>query len=267
MPRYSNTKKALAACITAICLTQLTSCGTTHLKNGVYENIDTAAIPDAVPKSEPKSPYGNPNTYKVGGHTYKVLKSSKSYSKTGVASWYGPQFQGQLTSTNESYNMYAMTAASPELPLPSYVRVTNLDNGRNVIVKVNDRGPFRGHRLIDVSYVAARKLGFAGAGTANVRVTAVNSSIARAQLINSRHVLTHKSHYIQVGAFSSPERAVKVKLQIKDITKNRNIYISKDLLNNRSIYRVKIGPINTLAENRKIYRLLSNSGYTVMVKS
>jgi rare lipoprotein A len=168
-------KKAFVAGILAVCLTQLISCGTTHIKNGVYESIDTAAIPNAIPKPEPVSPYGNPKTYKVDGHTYKVLKNAKTYSKIGVASWYGPQFQGHLTSTNESYNMYAMTAASLDLPLPSYVRVTNLENGYSVILKVNDRGPFRCNRVMDVSYVAARKLGFTEEGTAKVQISVIHT--------------------------------------------------------------------------------------------
>jgi rare lipoprotein A len=180
-------KETLVVYITLICLIQLTACGTAHLKkNGIYDNVDIAAIPDAVPKPEPLSPVGNKPVYKVKGHTYKILKDPKSYDKVGVASWYGPQFQGQLTSNNDSYNMYTMTAASRELPLPSYIRVTNLENGRNVVLKVNDHGPFvKQHRLLDVSYVAAKKLGFAEEGTTKVRVTIINPSTSQAEL--TRH--------------------------------------------------------------------------------
>jgi rare lipoprotein A len=183
MSASSNMKTAFAVFVTVICLSQLTSCGTLHQKNGVYENIDITAIPDAVPKPEPLSAVGNKSVYKVKGHTYKALKDAKSYNKVGIASWYGPQFQGQLTSNNDSYNMYAMTAASRDLPLPSYVSVTNLENGRNVILKVNDRGPFvKYSRVMDVSYVAARKLGFAEEGIAKVRVTIINVNEAQQQL-------------------------------------------------------------------------------------
>ena len=122
------------------------------------KNIDVTQIPNAVPKAEPKSQYGNPSSYTVNGKTYYVLKNAQGYDKKGIASWYGTKFHGQLTSTREPYNMYAMTAASTELPLPTYVRVTNLENGRQVIVKVNDRGPFDKDRIIDLSYVAAKKL-------------------------------------------------------------------------------------------------------------
>jgi len=132
-----------------------------------------ADIPNAVPKNEPLSPYGNPPEYERNGVTYHVLKSAKGYDKEGIASWYGPEFQGKRTSSGEPYDMYAMTAAHKTLPLPTYVEVTNLENGRKVIVRVNDRGPFAKNRLIDLSYVAALKLGIVASGTARVRVRAL----------------------------------------------------------------------------------------------
>lgn len=134
---------------------------------------DPASIPDAVPKQESLSPYGNPAEYEAGGHTYHVLKTSEGYEAEGVASWYGPNFQGRRTSSGETFDMYKMTAAHRTLPLPTYVEVTNLENGRKAIVRVNDRGPFKKDRLIDLSYVAAVKLGVVGTGTARVRVRAV----------------------------------------------------------------------------------------------
>lgn len=132
-----------------------------------------ADVPNAVPKKEPLSPYGNPPEYERNGVTYHVLKSAKGYDKVGIASWYGPEFQGKRTSSGEPYDMYAMTAAHRTLPLPTYVEVTNLENGRKVIVRVNDRGPFKKNRLIDLSYMAALKLGIVGSGTARVRVRAL----------------------------------------------------------------------------------------------
>jgi rare lipoprotein A len=134
---------------------------------------DAAAIPDAVPVREPLSAYGNPPEYEVDGVTYHVMDSAEGYQAEGTASWYGEEFQGRRTSSGEPYDMYAMTAAHRTLPLPTYVEVTNLENGRTVVVRVNDRGPFHADRIIDLSYAAARKLGIVGAGTARVRVRAL----------------------------------------------------------------------------------------------
>jgi rare lipoprotein A len=132
-----------------------------------------SSIPDAVPVQEERSRYGNPPEYEVFGRTYRVLNTSSGYEAEGLASWYGPDFQGRRTSSGDPYDMYAMTAAHPSLPLPTYVEVTNLGNGRTVVVRVNDRGPFHGDRIIDLSYVAAWKLGMIGHGTARVRVRAL----------------------------------------------------------------------------------------------
>lgn len=120
-----------------------------------------------------RSRFGNPKHYLINGRTYHVLPSATGYDQVGIASWYGKQFENHLTSTHERYHMLGMTAAHRRLPLPTFVRVTNLGNGKQVIVKVNDRGPFNPHRIIDLSYAAAKKLGFAKRGTARVRVTAL----------------------------------------------------------------------------------------------
>jgi len=131
-------------------------------------------VPDAVPRAEPKSRYGNPPYYDVFGKRYYVLSSSADYVERGVASWYGPGFHQVLTSTREPYDMYGMTAAHRTLPLPAYVRVTNLQNGRSVVVRVNDRGPFVGNRIIDLSYTAAAKLDMLRDGTAMVEVRSLD---------------------------------------------------------------------------------------------
>jgi rare lipoprotein A len=130
-------------------------------------------IPDALPRYEPRSAYGNPPFYDVFGKRYFVLSSSADYIERGVASWYGPGFHKIRTSTGEIYDMYGMTAAHKTLPLPAYVRVTNLQNGRSVVVRVNDRGPFVGNRIIDLSYTAAAKLDMLRDGTAMVEVRTV----------------------------------------------------------------------------------------------
>ncbi len=127
-------------------------------------------VPDMVPRAEPRSRNGNPPFYDVMGKRYFVLSSGVGYVERGVASWYGPGFHKVRTSTGEPYDMYAMTAAHKTLPLPAYVRVTNLQNGRSVVVRVNDRGPFVGNRIIDLSYTAASKLDMLRNGTAMVEV-------------------------------------------------------------------------------------------------
>ncbi|HEX4376898.1 MAG TPA: septal ring lytic transglycosylase RlpA family protein [Steroidobacteraceae bacterium] len=127
-------------------------------------------VPDAIPKFEPRSQYGNPPFYTVNGHRYTVLASSNGYVERGVASWYGTEFHGLKTSTGEPYDMFAMTAAHKTLPLPCYARVTNLTNGRSVVVRINDRGPFVDNRIIDLSYSAANRLDMIRRGTAFVQV-------------------------------------------------------------------------------------------------
>ncbi len=132
------------------------------------------SVPDAVPHIEPRSRYGNPPFYDVFGKRYYVLSSSTAYVERGVASWYGPGFHKIRTSTGEPYDMYGMTAAHTSLPLPTYVRVTNLQNGRSVVVRVNDRGPFVDNRIIDLSYTAAAKLDMLRNGTAIVEVSSID---------------------------------------------------------------------------------------------
>ena len=163
----------------------LAGCSSTPFKRpdsgGFYggDNVPTYkpqgfdAIADAIPKYEPLSRTGN-NPYTVLGQHFKPLKSSKGYVKKGVASWYGTKFHGRRTSSGEIYDMWAMTAAHPILPLPTYVEVTNLDTDKKVVVKVNDRGPFLHGRIIDLSYVAAYKLGITRRGTGNVIVKAID---------------------------------------------------------------------------------------------
>jgi rare lipoprotein A len=136
--------------------------------------IDFDAIPDAIPRAELKTQTGNPETYVIDGVTYRVLDTSAGYREEGIASWYGGYFHGRRTSSGDVYDMYLMTAAHKSLPLPTYVRVTNLTNGRSVVLRVNDRGPFVEDRIIDLSFAAASKLGMAAIGTAQVEVVALD---------------------------------------------------------------------------------------------
>jgi len=135
---------------------------------------DSRDMPDAIPRVEPKSRYGNPETYVVRGKRYRTMDSSSGHVERGVASWYGKKFHGRKTSSGERYDMYAMTAAHKSLPLPTYAKVTNLENGRTAVVRINDRGPFHGTRVIDLSYAAARKLDVVAKGTASVEVRSID---------------------------------------------------------------------------------------------
>jgi rare lipoprotein A len=137
--------------------------------------LDLDSIPDAVPRAEPRSSHGNPPYYDVFGQRYTVLPTSEGFIERGVASWYGPNFHGKSTSSGEPYDMYAMTAAHRTLPIPCYARVTNLSNGRSVIVRINDRGPFAANRIIDLSYTAAAKLDMIRAGTAFVELQTIST--------------------------------------------------------------------------------------------
>src|SRR4051812_12178223 len=152
-----------------------------------------AEIPDAVPKDERPHRYAN-RPYTVFGANYVPLSQAQGYKERGTASWYGKKFHGQKTSSGELYDMYAMTGAHKTLPIPSYARVTNLANGRSVVVRINDRGPFHTERLIDLSYAAAYRLGYVSAGSAKVEVEAVSAAEAISRGI-----------YLQVGAFASKE--------------------------------------------------------------
>lgn len=166
----------------SLLLSSLSGCGKRSTPDGPpkHRPRNLHKTPDAIPKVEPLSRYGNrfgkhkKNSYVAHKRRYHVMATSRGYRARGKASWYGTKFQGRRTSSGEPYNMFAMTAAHPTLPLPTYAKVTNLENGKTVVVKINDRGPFRCNRLIDLSYVAALKLGILGKGTGNVEVESVD---------------------------------------------------------------------------------------------
>lgn len=143
-------------------------------------NIDFDAIPDAVPRNEPFSRYGNKD-YTVFGKRYRVMDSNAGFEQRGLASWYGTKYHGRKTSSGEVYDMYTMTAAHPSLPLPTYAEVTNLKTGKRIVVKINDRGPFHGDRVLDLSYAAAGKLGILRDGVAPVHFRAIDASYQPAE--------------------------------------------------------------------------------------
>ncbi|MBD3898601.1 septal ring lytic transglycosylase RlpA family protein [Halomonas sp. ML-15] len=153
-----------------------TASGRYSMSRDAYPDLppDVSDVPDAEPRVEPRSRGGNRSTYEVWGETYHVLSDEVGYSNEGIASWYGEKFHGYATANGEIYDMYLMTAAHRSLPLPSFVKVTSVDNGRSVIVRVNDRGPFHDNREIDLSYAAASRLDILGRGTGKVRVEAID---------------------------------------------------------------------------------------------
>jgi rare lipoprotein A len=162
-----------------------------------------------IPKSEALSRYGNPSSYRVYGKVYKVMPSSQGYHERGIASWYASKFHHQRTSSGEPFDMYALTAAHRTLPLPTYLKVKNLQNGREIIVKVNDRGPFHPGRLIDLSYGAAVKLGLFPKGTASVEITALPNQV--------QGKARRGRYFLQLGAFSSPVLANQLQTRLKKL--------------------------------------------------
>jgi rare lipoprotein A len=213
---------------------------------------DITTVPDAVPRAEPKSARGNPAFYDVLGKRYFVLASAEGYLERGVASWYGPGFHAATTSNGERYDMYAMTAAHTTLPLPSYVQVTNLRNGRSVVVRVNDRGPFKSGRIIDVSYSAASKLGMLKDGTTFVEVRAMTPGQPTDENANAS---TPAALYVQAGAFSTEANASRLltQLRAKGVEKS---FVRADQTSGQTLYRVRVGPIPNVQEfDRVVARL------------
>ena len=219
--------------------------------------VDVTQVPDAVPRVEPRSPYGNPSSYEVNGQRYQVLASSAGYDERGIASWYGSKFQGHRTSSGELYDMNAMTAAHATLPIPCYVEVTNLRNRRKVVVKVNDRGPFLRNRLIDLSYVAAVKLGITGDGTGLVEVRAINPGAPLPKL--ARTPAGGRSDlYLQVGAFSERDNARRLQQRLSDVDPGAGVRISEGA--GDKLYRVRIGPLPSVEEVDRLSRKLNALG-------
>lgn len=233
------------------------------------QRIDIASVPNAIPKNEPRSKYGNPRSYVVFGKRYHVMNSSKNFVQRGIASWYGTKFHGKRTSSGEPYDMFAMTAAHKTLPLPTYVEVTNLDNQRKVIVKVNDRGPFVSGRIIDLSHTAARKLGIIGSGTGRVEIRAIDPSTygkpKKSVIPKSAKKPAVKPArerlFVQVGAFSSSDNAERLQ---KDLYSRLGPRLRIDTYYNdaEKLYRVRIGPIASNTDAQQVNTRLNNIGFT-----
>jgi rare lipoprotein A len=213
--------------------------------------MDVSSIPDAVPRAEPKSARGNPAFYNVLGKRYFVLPTAGGYVERGVASWYGPGFHAQSTSNGERYDMYAMSAAHKTLPLPAYVKVTNLQNGRSVTVRVNDRGPFKDGRIIDLSYTAASKLGMLRDGTAFVEVRHVSPSAQPTEAVTP----PAGALFVQAGAFGAEANATNLVAQLRSQGVS-NAAVRADQVNGQTMYRVRVGPVPTVPEfDRTLARL------------
>ena len=199
-------------------------------------------------EAEAFSPYGNPVRYRVKGKLYQVLRSAKGYVKEGVASWYGTRFHKKKTSSGEPYNMYALTAAHKTLPLPSYVKVRNLENGKEIIVRVNDRGPFHSNRVIDLSYAAARKLGMSLQGLAKVRIEALTPDVHEDDLT--------ADYYIQVAAYKGKSLAKRLQKKLESSTKHPVSVSEKS-----NHYVVMVGPLFNAAVLAAVKIELQRLGY------
>jgi rare lipoprotein A len=214
-------------------------------------SMTAADVKDAVPASEPLARYGNHSPYTVLGKTYTVLPTSKGYHERGIASWYGSKFHGRRTSSGEVYDMHLATAAHKSLPLPTYAEVTNLDNGRKMIVKINDRGPFHEDRIIDLSYAAAIKLGVDQTGTARIDVRAIDVKRSKRAAVK-----VADGTFLQVGAFSKRKTAdalagKMLAAQLKPVSVQKS----------RGLYKVWIGPYASEAEIEASRRRVVELGY------
>jgi rare lipoprotein A len=216
--------------------------------------LPVPATPAPVPRA------GNPPFYEVYGERYFVMPSSEGYRQTGIASWYGQAFHGKRTSSGTIYNMYEFSAAHKTLPLPSLVRVTNLSNGKSVVVTVDDRGPFVKNRLIDLSYAAAKELDIVRSGTAEVEVEALGGASGAGPVIvyspgsgpsapaatggSIAPALVPAQHlYMQVGAFGSRANAERLKTHLESNGVSK-VVIRYDASAGKTLYRVRIGPLS-----------------------
>lgn len=226
-------------------------------------DVSTLIVPQ--PRYEPRSRGGNFSPYTVWGETYEVMDSAVGYREQGTASWYGAKFHGHKTSNGEIYDMYTLTAAHKSLPLPTYVRVTNLGNGKSTIVRVNDRGPFHGDRMIDLSYAAAKLLGFQGQGTAQVEVEALatepdNGSGEKASASESLTVETvdignsntqaesanaQQRLFVQVGAFGQLAAAENLRRQLQPLVQSPVRVVANT---EGTLHRVRVGPLESTPE-------------------
>lgn len=234
----------------AVALLALAGCTREPLRPAPPAAPVTPPAGEGVPRDEPRARYGNPAFYEVGGQRYVVLQSAVGYVEQGVASWYGPDFHGGRTATGETYDMHAMTGAHPTLPLPTWVRVTNLENGRSVVVRLNDRGPFARGRVIDLSRAAAEALDMVRAGTARVEVRSLAAG-------DSAQASAPAGYYAQAGAFGSRENAEALASRLRDAG-IEGVTVTESPGNGGPMFRVRAGPAATLPDfDRLVERMLA----------
>ena len=260
-------RKLFNSLFTLFLIANITACSFKKRDSAPRGTVDVSGIQDPIPKDEPLSRYGNPRSYKVFGKTYYLLKSRYNYKQRGIASWYGTQFHGERTSSGETYSMYEMTAAHKTLPIPTYVEVTNLRNGKKIIVRVNDRGPFHANRIIDLSYVAAKKLGIASTGTGMVEVRSIDprnwppqDAQVTVQRVNSRqNIPVNAKLFVQAGAFSSKYNAQALEQQLSELLPSSIVR----LVHNKSdgLYRVRVGPISGVKNADNIAQKITENGF------
>ncbi len=254
--------------------------------SGPTRAVDLSHVEEPVPRYERRTIAGNKTPYTVLGKTYFVDMDVQSYKKQGIASWYGRKFHGRNTSNGEVYDMYAMTAAHKTLPIPSYVKVTNLENGKQITVRVNDRGPFHQGRIIDLSYAGASRLGFSGKGTAQVEVELIDTSPAGESTPNQNtNVLPiiqaqvqappvqigavtqsgndgeSNTTFVQAGAFSSQESAISMQEKLSALMNYPVFVESIDAVSR--LFKVRIGPIINDLEFSKIKEIMSDNNLGV----
>ena len=244
---------------TSLALVALASCVGSPPTTKDYQPppISAEAVVGAVPTADPISRMGNKSPYEVFGQQYTVMSSADGYTEEGVASWYGMKFQGRRTSNGEIFDVYKATAAHKSLPLPSYLRVTNLENKASMIIRVNDRGPFVGDRLIDVSYGVAVKLGFAEQGTARVRLEHIPVDGSD----DWRGAQGSNYGQLQVGAYQLRSSAEQVAANIRNILgESIDVHVSSVQHEAGTIFRVRVGPVDSSEKLYELQELLVKNG-------
>lgn len=239
-----------------LALTLLAGCASrVDVADSTPPPIDAAAVPDALPRPDPILAAGNRSPYTVNGVSYHILPSASGYREEGIASWYGLKFHGRKTANGERFNVYGPTAAHKTLPIPSYARVSNLDNGRSMVVRVNDRGPFHSERIIDLSYGAAVKLGFAEQGTARVRVEALDVAGVDDRRSNPEGQYRH----LQLGAFGAEQAAEDLASRAASVLSVPLSISAVDSAQGR-LYRLRAGPFGSERELRSGQAALAAAG-------
>jgi rare lipoprotein A len=218
--------------------------------------IGPGDVTDAVPRPDPILAVGNRSPYTVNGVTYEILEDASAYRERGIASWYGTKFDGQKTSNGEIYDLYQASAAHKTLPIPCYARVTNLENSRSIVVRVNDRGPFHADRLIDLSYGAAVKLGFMERGTASVEVEVLDI----AGVDDRRDAPGSHYRFLQLGAFGSQDTALRLQEELRSQL-GAPVTVSEVQASDGLLYRVRVGPVASADELLAVQQQLQAGGY------